>query len=393
MRHLLSILTMAMTCMALAGCQKKETSNAHDINKPADLSSIIDAHKWYLSSHDEDKMTKIIDKISPDLPEHEFYLTHDTSFVLRVPEYAHASHPALAHAEDIYNGMCLGWDVYSNVEIWKRSQVSDILRTDEEVAKAIQDISTDIFQNNGQRKAAEDYKSAVFKAIHTPAEKWTEETDPMAALYAYCVKTNEMAYSYCENVDSFYMALDSVKQETRNRTMTVFQEYLEADEEHQLGVILRLLASCKSFDDQCSLWYNWADCTKSEAEDEWIVAVGDRLMRSGSYCILLGDMWMAWRALCQCSHFGLSRDSAIPNHFYNEFRKMCYTACLRRISEQPDDVLAIHNAYSIAFTINLIRCGSFIMGNEALIECAKALPKRYAHFFSNETDVARNDGE
>lgn len=137
------------------------------------------------------------------------------------------------------------------------------------------------------------------------------------------------------------------------------------------------LATCRDFDEQCSLWRNWANCDKPGFDDEWILAVGRALMESGNYSPILHRIWITWRAINQGLYFGSSRDSSIPNHYYNEYRKMCYISCLKRIENHPDDIYAMNCAAAIGGRTNMNRFGQNYFGNEAMIERAMMMPNRY----------------
>ena len=175
----------------------------------------------------------------------------------------------------------------------------------------------------------------------------------------------------------FVDSLDSINSMAVGMAKNKFQHYLDADEEHQLATMLGELATCRNFDEQCSLWCLWANCKESNLEDEWLVAVGRRLMDSGYYNPLLNRIWITWRALTQIMYFGMSRDSAIPNHYYNEYRSKCYLTCLKRIERHPDDVFAMNCAAAIGGRVNLNRFGQNYFGNEAMIEEAMMMPNRY----------------
>ena len=101
-------------------------------------------------------------------------------------------------------------------------------------------------------------------------------------------KIEKMACKYYEDEDSFAAVLDSVLEAAEGLAQEEFKKYLDADEDGQLEVILGAQNSCNTFDEQCALWRCWANCEKSSMEDEWLVAVGARLMRSGCYSPLLG---------------------------------------------------------------------------------------------------------
>ena len=390
----IQLFTLVICALTMFSCGKHEETELYDNSPAVDLSDILDAYKWFQGCDDEIKDIELMAKISPDLPEQGFYLFEDTSFVVRLPEYAKSNNPMLAYAEEFYNTCCLGWNVWSKVEIWFRGHTADMLRTDEDVRKAIKNISTDIIKEENLHKAAEVYKDSMLILMKTSPDKWPEDEDAMVHLISFVDKTEEKAFKYYDDEDSFADVLDSVLEKAESLAQERFQRYIDADEENQLKVILQELNSCKTFDEQCSLWRNWANCDKSVMEDEWLVAVGDRLMRSGNYNPLLGRIWLTWRALCQSTHFGMSRDSSIPNHYYNEFRRMCYISCLKRIERHPYDIFAIHCAYSTAGRINLLRFGESMMGNDVLMETVSTMPYRYASIFSDEQDgVEDSDGK
>ena len=135
MRYI-KLITMVICALTMFSCDKHEETGLYENSPAVDLSDILDAYKWFQGSDDENKDIELIAKISPDLPEQEFYLFEDTSFVVRLPEHMDSRHPVLSYAEDFYNTCCLGWNVWSNVEIWFRSHTADKLRTDEDVTKA-----------------------------------------------------------------------------------------------------------------------------------------------------------------------------------------------------------------------------------------------------------------
>ena len=56
---------------------------------------------------------------------------------------------------------------------------------------------------------------------------------------------------------------------------------------------------------------------------------------------------------------------------------MCYITCLKRIERQPDDVYAMNCAAALGGRTNLNRFGQNYFGNEAMIEEATMLPKRF----------------
>ena len=106
-----------LSIVSLVSCERKEHTNLFDYKDPVDLSFILQAYDWQKDYEGDDVYTILWSKITPGIPEDEFYLFEDTSFVLRIPEYAHSKQQFLANAEDFYNSCSFAWNIYSNFEV------------------------------------------------------------------------------------------------------------------------------------------------------------------------------------------------------------------------------------------------------------------------------------
>ena len=386
--HLLA----AMYCaVSLISCEEEKESDLFDYSKSVDLSTILQAYDWYQHYEGENKDSILYTKIGLELPEDEFYLFEDTSFVLRVPEYDDSKQPFLANAEDFYNSCALSWNVWSNHEVWYRGHTADLLRYDDEVKRSINAVSVNIINDKEVRKAAQDFKDSLLKLMKTEPDDWGEDVNPMELLISFGDVVESKAYKFYDDEDTFVESLDSVMDIAECMVPDKFQHYLDASEDDQVQVMLGELATCRNFDEQCSLWRNWANCDKSSIDDEWIAAVGSALMESGNYSPILHRIWITWRAISQGLYFGSSRDSSIPNQYYNEYRKMCYVSCLKRIERHPDDIYAMNCAAAIGGRTNMNRFGQNYFGNEAMIERAMMMPKRYRSADDSDEDDAENE--
>ncbi len=384
-----NILVTLGCSLILIGCAKgKQTSQADlfDYSEPADLSDILQTYDWYQHDTGEDKDSILKSKIGIELPGDECFLIGDTAFVLRVPEYADSQQPFLAYAEDFYNSLVLSWNVWSNFEVWYRGHTSDLLVSDEKVRKSIEKMSADIINDREVRNAAQNLKDSLFLIMKTDVDEWDEEFTPMSWLVSYGDVVEGKAYRYYDDEESLVASLDSVNHIAEGMTKDKFQRYLDASEDARVGVMLNELATCRNFDEQCSLWRNWANCEKSITDDEWIVAVGRKLMESGNYSPILNRIWITWRAICQSHYFGISRDTFIPNRYFNEYRKMCFLSCLKRIANHPDDIFAMNCAAAIGGRTNLNRFGQYFFGNDAPAEEAMMLPGRHHHEEHEDAD-------
>ena len=368
----------AMCCaMSLVSCGKEKQTDLFDYSDPVDLSGILHAYDWYQHYEGEDKDSILYTKMNLEMPEDEFYLFEDTAFVLRIPEYANSKQPFLANAEDFYNSCALSWNVWSNYEVWYRGHTADLLRYDDEVKNSIKAVSVNIIKDKDLRKAAQDFENSILKLMKTEPDKWDEDFSPMDLLISFGDVVESKAYKFYDDEETFVVSLDSVMDIAEGMVIDKFQHYLDASEEEQVQVMLGELATCSDFDEQCSLWRNWANSDKSDIDDEWLLAVGRALMESGNYSPILHRIWITWRAISQGLYFGSSRDSSIPNQYYNEYRKMCYVSSLKRIEKHPEDVYAMNCAAAIGGRTNMNRFGQNYFGNEAMIERAMMMPKRY----------------
>ncbi len=372
--HLLTVMCCAIS---LVSCEKKEHSGLFNYSDSVDLSVILQTYDWYQHYEDENKDSILYTKLGHELPEDEFYLFEDTAFVLRVPEYDNSKQPFLANAEDFYNSCALSWNVWSNYEVWYRGHTADLLRYDDDVKRSIKAVSVNIIKDKEVRMAAQDFEDSILKLMKKEPNKWDEDFSPMDLLISFGDVIESKAYKFYDDEETFVVSLDSVMDIAEGMVMDKFQHYLDASEDDQIQVMLGELATCRNFDEQCSLWRNWANCDKSSIDDEWIAAVGRVLMESGNYSPILHRIWITWRAINQGLYFGSSRDSSIPNQYYNEYRKMCYVSCLKRIENHPGDIYAMNCAAAIGGRTNMNRFGQNYFGNEAMIESAMMMPKRY----------------
>ena len=378
-----NVIFLLLCTIILANCGEKENQELFDYSAPVDLSAILSAYDQYQNSEAENRDSTTTQMIIGDLPDDGYYLFGDTSFVLRLPEYEKSKQPFLVNAEDFYNSCALAWNIWSNYEIWFRGHTSNILADDDDVNQGIRDISVKIIMDSDVRNAAQVYKDSLIQLMSISREIWAEDNGSMDILMAFSGVIESKAYKFYDDEDTFVNSLDSVTEIAESMAVDKFQHYINASDDERLKVILGELSTCQNFDEQCSLWRNWANCEESTIENEWVIAVGKTLMDSGNYSPLLHRIWITWRALCQGTCYGTSRDSTIPNHYYNEYRKKCYVTCLKRIERHPHDVYAMNCAATIGGRTNINRFGQNSFGNEAMIEGAIMMPKRYSFHDEN----------
>lgn len=145
--------------------------------------------------------------------------------------------------------------------------------------------------------------------------------------------------------------------------------------------------NAKDFDARCIYAIELAHAYEADldswSEDDYrnpAIPIMESLMKEQKYSIYLYKLWLKWRTLYQDSE-GASKDSEIPNHLYNEFRKICINSTLAYIEEHPDDILAINNYLVMSFIENILREGVYSYGNQYMLDKHKLFREKY-----NEVD-------
>jgi len=298
------------------------------------------------------------------------YLFEDNSFAIHLPQYANSKSAFLANAEFLYNSCAFAFNLWSNYEVYRRMGLAE----PKEVVAACKKISPDCIKDVTVRNAAKAYLDSLIRVMRVfpgDDEVHSHSFDFLLAFNGIIEEKINTYYILDEDVQEYYIEMH---REFLNLTAFKFESCTNMHENRRLKWILESLNKCRTFDEQCSLFFNWA--YSDVAEDMWITAVAQRLMQCGKYSPFFDRIWMIWRCLYQLIYFGQSRDAAIPNDYYNEMRKQCYLTCLNWIEKNPSDVLSMVCAGCIAGRRNIDRNGNYIMGNRATEEMWYVLPNR-----------------
>lgn len=377
------MMTIAVLLTSCSGVEQ-QTDAVFSHEKPVDLSDVL---ALYEKSLKQDGDSDVSPESVEDCYEGMGYeLFNDTSFVLKVPQYADSEHPFLKGAEDLYNSCALAFNLMSNIELVERDLVFA-----GKVEESFKKIGVNFLNDGELKERAQVYEDSLFIVMQKPNEECGEDDNYMTPLTRFMNDIESHAYRFYAHEDTFVETLDSVSTVMKKMTEKQFTTYKTAREGIRVRIMLKQLCKCKNFDEQCSLWLNWADSQESLTEDEWVLMVAERLMQSGKYNPLLGEIWIDWRCLLQSGYFGASRDSEIPNQIYNKMRKTCYLTCLKRIEIWPNDMMAMNSAAVLAGRVNILRVGRFMFGNDAVVELYENMPNRYP--IDEEDDLEEDDDE
>ena len=135
--------------------------------------------------------------------------------------------------------------------------------------------------------------------------------------------------------------------------------------------LLERVISETDFQKQCVLARElaYANYHSPNRDDKQVVTVLDKLLRSGKYSPLLGELWRMWRCMLQLNILsGRSNDSAMYNLFYNEMRNRIALVYITHMQANPDDNIAFKEFARLAMTYNIVRNSQCMFGNNANLE-------------------------
>lgn len=373
----------ALSCMLLStGCAKNIGDKYQDYfenEKAVDLSDVVDVYGEYAEAEKEGREYDLSEALEGDYLSYSDcgYVVFDTAFAVQLPQYAESRQPFLARAQDFYNSCRLAFDVWSDFDLWLRSNTGSDLMADKSIIDGIRQINENCIRSKSLREDARNYKDSMILLMSKPYEEWSEEDDATGLLQSFSSAIESESYKFFDSQEAFVDSIMDLGYELRKATEGLLKTYQETDSLKRLDFMLRSLNGCSTFDEQCSLFLNWINSKEAEMDDEWIIAVAGRLMDSGKYNPALNEIWLVWRCLFQVQYCGISRDSYIPNNFYNGMRKKCYMTCLKRIEMHPDDAFAMNCAAFLGGRVNIDRMGSGFFGNNAINELAECMPGRF----------------
>lgn len=378
------MLVLAAVAMVLGSCNERATTTS-DFVEDRGAVDLTD----FLRLYEETKLEEYVDvrgKMRESMgenvksgqrigePQEGLYMFRKKEHMLSLPQYADSEDPFVANIVDFYNCSAIVWNVWSNYEAWYRCMLNDKdFRTDMP-RKLTASISPYVVKNADARKAVKEYIKKVSGCMK-PVKGWEDDENP-GKYESECIDSVTAWVNSWVTSDTMFVLPDEVDSIFRALSKDKIARYNMASEEERRGVVLGELAGCKTFDEQVSLLLAWADNANSMEDDAWIIAVAERLMESGKYSPYLYEVWRTWRALFQLEYGGLSRDSCIPNEFYNDCRGMCFETCMKWMAKHPDDVAGRVCTFALAEAVNIFRCGQFMFGNEAMLEMLNMMPNR-----------------
>lgn len=378
---------MLLFSIILSSCKDSETS-------PIDLSDVIEEFKLSKEKGmegDTEQAFAYIERFNKSLPESEvispdeeqMYVMRDSSFYIELPDYSTSKDTFLKEAQDAYNSLVLFWNIHSNFDTWKRFGIAGGESNCEEEQAANLTMSPDIIKDNKVRSKVTEYVEFANNSMVTTSddnEETIEDEDTPEEKASFDTYMEYLLDRYLPIFGDQDTNLTNIKDyidEQKKLFEDVIERYNNADDVEKVELMLEALNSCKTFEEQTSLFNLWVDNSDSLYDFNWIMVVGQRLMHAKKYSPLLAEIWLKWRVICQTTFYGSSRDSDIPNSYYNAYRKLCYQTVVLHYAQHPDDIYAKGQATFFIARNNIFRNSAFLFGNSAALEFMDLMPDKF----------------
>ena len=399
-----------LTAICLLSCNSHKNAQIVDPDfdgifthqMPVDISPILEVYEWATGVEDSIDFGEFIMKLIPECKRFlndsiydeelvsNWFINLTDTITLSSGHMICKSENAgredfMISAEELYNGSMVLRNMGSLYEVWLRNELllKDARRWDSDIIMdAIRNLNVNVLEEYPIKGMLIECRDSVLEFMDMGIDAWDDNPYPvlfMQRLDEFIDIQFERFFFYWSTDDA---VMDSTAVEVRDSIMAGdrLKRYKDADADEQLGVMLKELAECKDFDEQCALWRLWTNCRESIYEDDWIIAVGTLLMDSGEYNPYMNWIWMIWRSLFQSDFCGMSKDSIIPNDFYNEYRKKCYRVYMNHFLRHPEDLTCAKWAKILVELPNLNRMYGWA-GNNVLYEKVATMPARYEGAF------------
>ena len=252
----------------------------------------------------------------------------------------------------------------------------------ENVVKAIENINLTHIKDTETLSKINKYKQELLYALRN-------ETDSINQNIHNPWKANDDLYVYLSekyHVTTFGpLDIDSLLEKFNNcPSVPEWMELIKKrGNDDMVAELEEKYRNAKDFDARCiyaielahayeAAWDSWPD----DAHRNPAVSKMESLMKEQHFSLYLLEIWKKWRVLYQDSE-GSSKDSEIPNHIYNEYRKICARTMLSHIDKHPNDIMAINFFLVLAFKENILREGVYEFGNQYVIEKYDLFNEKY----------------
>ncbi len=226
---------------------------------------------------------------------------------------------------------------------------------------------TDSLDMTNEREMAARYK----KEVNTEGKNYTAEHISSPAIrniaksmikeLQKCFNTPEEKYS-----DTYNMNVAMSRVEKMYRSTAAYKRLGSFDEIDRYTERFFSLLKDSSYSKDAVI-VKIRNTNKKEDDPKAIVGLQE-MMDSGKYNEWLPMVWWRWRCMAGLCYGSPSKDGAIANWFYNEYRIKCYNTILRHLKKNPTDAKAKVSALLLLEKSDITLFGTFPYGNQLISE-------------------------
>ncbi len=271
---------------------------------------------------------------------------------------------------DAANGYAILRNAYCDAELWFRFGMV--------VNDEIGQLNTKVIRDSIIRIEAEWYVNSLVNVLPRDTTLWNQEDSVSwnQVWKAYKVYADRLSERFAlshfgEVTEKDVQRYLDVKPFIANYD-SVFnlRKVQSEDNEHFLK---KMVQQAPDFDRKCLYTIEYAHQRRYDDHHPAIPML-EELMKAKQFSRYLHDVWMTWRVLRQIGE-SPSREGIIHNLEYNQMRFRCLNTIIKRIIDNPHDILAINDFLFLATYDNITRYSAYLFGNSAPLEQMMLFPE------------------
>ena len=370
-------LLIPLIALLMTACQSGQKDFS---TEPIDISDIISKYDDAKKAGTEAEYNIIFTYFHDELDDQELQtqrgerqgLATLTHLTIKIPKEKEPATPFYDKAERLFNASAIINSIWSDYEIFARAKFCNEtpLVTFDSIRNAIKDIDLSDISDEKDLKVLTNYRDSMVWAIDN-ADDYAIGKKPDEI---YMTAFNAIFLPVYEQIDSIdYAKLYDLHLQQLNLMKKDWDDILSNGTDNITAALLDKIQNADNFEEQCSLLL--LSLGHSDTMSPWSLLVIERFIESGRYTLELYYMWKLWRTLYQEEMGGLSRTSIIHNWLYNKYRRAAFITTCKYLATHKVSKAETLPAIYLAFESDLIRNGSFILGNDAALDLYELVPE------------------
>lgn len=299
-----------------------------------------------------------------------YYTLSDKDLWLDLSAQRMADDPFAAEMRDAYNSFQWLYNIWCDAELWDRYEIP--------VQDTIRHAGCPIIRDDSVRAAAQAYQQEMLRLLEADtltipdSVRWKLEVKARNQFYGTLVERYHSSHYVDLNDEQYWAAYD------KNNVVPNYdsiQSLRGSNAKSTVDYLHSLAKQAENFDARCIYTIELAH-VDSLPLYKTKCSMLEQLMNEKRYSVYLREVWRVWRCLTQQGN-GYSKDSSIPNEYYNKMRRICAMTILDYVRDHPKDVMAINQFIILSAQPNIERDGYYPYGNQIALEEQELFPELF----------------